>query len=241
MEVEPNKSSRANFFELLPAELDRRVVDIGLPKFRGKQLREWVYGKLVTDVTQMTNLSARDREKVSAALDFEPGKLVKQQISEDGTFKILLQWPRENWPEPALTETVMIPDADRRTACVSSQVGCPVGCKFCASGLLGLKGNLSPGEIIYQLFSLNRMMQPTGHRVTNIVYMGMGEPMSNYPAVMTAIRIMHDPECFGLGARRITVSTVGVPAKIRDLAHEDLSLNLALSLHAPNEPLGQSL
>jgi 23S rRNA (adenine2503-C2)-methyltransferase len=241
MDAVLNNPARANFFGLCPKDLDRLVHGLGLPRFRGKQLREWVYGKLVTDVEKMSNISAKDRKAIAQAIDFEPGKMARQQISEDGTFKILLQWPRDSWAEPALTETVMIPDADRRTACVSSQVGCPVGCKFCASGLQGLKGNLEPGEIIYQLYSLNKMMEPTGHRVSNIVFMGMGEPMSNYAAVMTAIRIMHDEECFGLGARRLTVSTVGVPAKIRDLAHEELPLNLALSLHAPNEPLRKQL
>jgi 23S rRNA (adenine2503-C2)-methyltransferase len=140
-----------------------------------------------------------------------------------------------------LTECVVIPDGERYTACLSSQVGCPVGCKFCASGLLGLKGNLEAGEIVYQLFVLNQMLAPKGARITNIVFMGMGEPMANYANVMKAIRIIHDPKCFDMGARRITVSTVGVPAKIRDMASEDLSLNLALSLHAPNEPLRREL
>ena len=136
----------------------------------------------------------------------------------------------------------MIPDHDRRTACVSSQVGCPVGCKFCASGLNGLKGNLDAGEIVFQIAALNRLLAAAdGSKLTNVVFMGMGEPMSNYANVMKAIRQMHDTKCFGLGARRITVSTVGVPARIRDLAEESLPINLALSLHAPNEPLRKGL
>jgi 23S rRNA (adenine2503-C2)-methyltransferase len=135
----------------------------------------------------------------------------------------------------------MIPDADRRTACVSSQVGCPVQCKFCASGINGVKGNLSPGQIVEQIYTFNRILAPRGERITNVVFMGMGEPLSNYANVMQAIRILHDPECLNLGARRLTISTVGVPAKMRELAHEELPINLAISLHAPNEPLRKQL
>ncbi len=230
-----------NFFSLAPTELDEKLVALGLPKFRGKQLRDWVYGKLVTDLTKMSNLSARDRELIAQHFDFEPGTVIRRQASEDGTFKLLLEWKREGWPEPATTETVLIPDADRRTACVSSQVGCPVGCKFCASGLAGLKGSLEAGEIAYQIYALNRELAPDNERVTNVVFMGMGEPMSNYANVMSAVRVMHDPACMNMGARRLTISTVGVPKRIRDLAHESLPINLALSLHAPNEPLRKQL
>jgi len=172
----------------------------------------------------------------------------------------------------------MIPDGDRRTACVSSQVGCPVGCKFCASGINGVKGNLSAGQIVEQIYTFNRMLaqgsgirvqdsgnagekagtgsvspsslnpelrilnpRPNPHRITNVVFMGMGEPMANYASVMQAVRIMNDPQCLGLGARRLTISTVGVPSKMRELAHEQLPINLAISLHAPNEPLRKQL
>ncbi|MFT3786077.1 MAG: 23S rRNA (adenine(2503)-C(2))-methyltransferase RlmN [Tepidisphaeraceae bacterium] len=241
------KPSRVSFFGLSPEELDKRLVELGLPKFRGKQLRDWVYGKLVNDLARMTNLSAKDRTTLAEAFDFEPGQVIRRQQSEDGTLKVLIEWKREGWVEPATTEAVMIPDADRRTACVSSQVGCPVQCKFCASGLAGLKSSLESGEIVFQVFALNRELAsinnhaPESPRITNIVFMGMGEPMSNYANVLAAIRIIHDPACFNLGARRITVSTVGVPKRIRDLAHEELPVNLALSLHAPNEPLRKQL
>jgi 23S rRNA (adenine2503-C2)-methyltransferase len=228
-------------FGLLPSEIGVAAAGVGLPKFRADQVRQWVYGKLVNDPAKMTNLGVADRAKLAEIFDFTPGTLVREQHSSDGTFKILLQWKRPGWPEPALTECVVIPDGERYTACLSSQVGCPVGCKFCASGLLGLKGNLDAGEIVYQLFALNQMLAPKNARITNIVFMGMGEPMANYANVMKAIRIIHDPKCFDMGARRITVSTVGVPAKIRDMADEDLPLNLALSLHAPNEPLRREL
>jgi 23S rRNA (adenine2503-C2)-methyltransferase len=229
------------FFSQTAADLSQIMNQADMPKFRAGQVMNWAYGHLVDDPGLMSNISNLDRKRLAGLFDFRPGQIVRQQISEDGTTKLLIQWPRTDWPEPALTECVMIPDDDRRTACVSSQVGCPVGCKFCASGLLGLKGNLDAGEIVYQLFLLNRMLQPNQQRITNIVFMGMGEPLANYANVMKAIRIVHDREAFDIGARRITVSTVGVPARIRDLAHEELPLNLALSLHAPNEPLRREL
>jgi 23S rRNA (adenine2503-C2)-methyltransferase len=206
------------------------------PAFRAGQLMAWVYGKLVTDPEQMTNLSKRDREVLKAKLDFSPATVAKQQTSSDGTIKLLL-----TWPDGKNAETVMIPDADRRTACVSSQVGCPVGCKFCASGVNGVQGNLSAGQIVEQIFVLNRILAARQERVTNIVFMGMGEPMANYAAVMQAVRVLHEPRGFDIGARRITISTVGVPSKIRQLAKEGLPINLALSLHAPNEPLRREL
>ena len=240
-DVAPNLKS-VNPFGLLPDALSAAVANAGMPRFRGDQVRQWLYQKLAADPSAMTNLAAADREKLSAAFDFAPGRIVTQQDSADGTRKLLMEWKRESWPEAATTECVMIPDHDRRTACVSSQVGCPVGCKFCASGLNGLKGNLEAGEIVYQIACLNRMLAAAdGSKLTNVVFMGMGEPMSNYANVMGAVRILHDRQCFGLGARRITISTVGVPAKIRDLANESLAINLALSLHAPNEPLRKQL
>ncbi len=236
-----SNSLRTSFFGQTPAETDDTLVTAGLPKFRGSQLRNWVYRHTQSDPQAMTNLSPADRNRVASIFDFQPGKLSRQQASADGTIKLLLQWNRPDWPEPALTECVMIPDDDRRTACVSSQVGCPVGCKFCASGLLGLKGNLDAGEIVYQIFALNQLLASASTKITNIVFMGMGEPLSNYANVIKAVRIIHDRDCFDLGARRITISTVGVPPKIRDLAGEALPLNLALSLHAPNEPLRKEL
>jgi 23S rRNA (adenine2503-C2)-methyltransferase len=227
---------KPRFFDLAPGELDALVTRLGWPKFRAKQLREWVYDKLVTNPAEMTNLPAADRAKLAEAMTFSSATVTKQQDSNDGTIKLLL-----TWPDSATAETVMIPDGDRRTACVSSQVGCPVGCKFCASGINGVKGNLSAGQIVEQIYTFNRILAPRGERITNVVFMGMGEPLANYTNVMQAVRIMNDPQCLGLGARRLTISTVGVPAKMRELAHEDLPINLAISLHAPNEPLRKEL
>lgn len=219
--------------------MDAELASWGWPKFRGKQLRQWVFDRLVTDPAAMTDFSKSNREELLQKLQFLTATVLRRQDSSDGTRKLLL-----GWPDGATAETVMIPDGDRRTACVSSQVGCPVGCKFCASGLNGMKGNLTGAQIVEQIFWLNKIFADEGqpeHRITNVVFMGMGEPMSNYANVMAAVRVLHDPECLNIGARRITISTVGVPAKMRDLAEEDLPINLAISLHAPNEPLRKQL
>jgi len=227
---------KPRFFDLAPAEFDTLILRLGWPAFRGKQVRDWVFNKLVINPAEMTNLPAVERAKLADAMTFASATVTKEQHSSDGTIKLLL-----TWPDGGTAETVMIPDGDRRTACVSSQVGCPVGCKFCASGINGVKGNLSAGQIVEQIYTFNRILAPRGERVTNVVFMGMGEPMSNYANVMQAVRIMNDPQCLGLGARRLTISTVGVPAKMRELAHEQLPINLAISLHAPNEPLRKQL
>jgi 23S rRNA (adenine2503-C2)-methyltransferase len=230
------------FFGLLPREFDALVARWGLPAFRAAQVRDWVYRKLVTNPAEMFNLSKADRALLAGAVSFETAAITTQQCSRDGTLKLLL-----TWPDGGSAETVMIPDGQRRTACVSSQVGCPVGCRFCASGLNGVKGNLTAAQIIEQVVRLNQILAqevgPSGAHelITNVVFMGMGEPLSNYASVMSAVRIMNDPQCLGLGARRLTISTVGVPAKMRELAGEELPINLAISLHAPNEPLRKQL
>lgn len=235
MHAETSSSSLSpHFFGLEPDELVELCAQWGWPMFRATQLMEWVYRKGVSDPAKMSNLSKWDRASLAEGMAFETGVVSANQRSSDGTVKLLL-----SWPDGASAETVMIPDGDRRTACVSSQVGCPVGCTFCASGIGGVKGNLSAGRIVEQVFALERATG--GGRITNVVFMGMGEPLANYANVIKAIRILHDPRCYNLGARRITVSTVGVPGKIRALAEEQLSLNLALSLHAPNETLRREL
>ncbi len=228
-------SQQKPFLGLLPAEADEYLQQCGLDRWRGGQLRQWVYGKLVNNPEAMTSFSKKHRQHLREAFVFTPAQMIRRQDSSDGTVKLLLEW------EPGqVAETVMIPEGVRRTACVSSQVGCPVGCRFCASGLGGSKGNLSAAQIVEQVIQLNIIMG-SEQRITNVVFMGMGEPLANYAQVIQAVRILHDPECLNLGARRITVSTVGIPARIRQLAGEDLPLNLAISLHAPNEELRKQL
>jgi 23S rRNA (adenine2503-C2)-methyltransferase len=273
----PIEAANSRLIPLLgtdPTTFDANLADWGWPRFRGMQVRRWVFERLVADPAGMSDLSKTDRQFLRQRVEFAPAAILRRQDSADGTRKLLL-----GWSGGETAETVMIPDGDRRTACVSSQVGCPVGCKFCASGMNGVKGNLTAAQIVEQIFWLNRLLaegqisdeatkrqsdegedavQPAAlppslrrsapsslispsPRITNVVFMGMGEPMANYAAAMAAIRIMHHPECFNLGARRITISTVGVPSKMRELAEEELPINLAISLHAPNEPLRKQL
>lgn len=227
---------RPHFLSFLAEEFDARAKEWGWPAFRAQQVRDWVYGKLVSDPEGMQNLPKELRQTLAKELQITPAEVVAHQASDDDTQKLLLQWS-----DGGNAETVMIPDGQRRTACVSSQVGCPVKCKFCASGVNGVKGSLTAGQIVEQIFRLNQILGAGGQRIGNVVFMGMGEPLANYANVMAAIRVLHDPKCLNLSARRITISTVGVPEKMRELAHEDLPINLAISLHAPNEPLRKEL
>ena len=227
--------SGIQFFGRDAAGFDDDVLRFGWPAFRARQVRDWVYLKRVTDPMLMTNLSHADRVQLGEEVSFCSARIAAHQASADRTQKLLL-----NWPGGTSAETVMIPDGDRRTACVSSQVGCPVGCKFCASGINGVSGNLPAHQIVEQVYQLNLLLKG-GRRITNIVFMGMGEPLANYANVMQAIRVLHHPACLNIGARRITISTVGVPPKMRELAEEKLPINLAISLHAPNEPLRKLL
>jgi 23S rRNA (adenine2503-C2)-methyltransferase len=236
MPVEPDVLSPVHFFDLDAARFDELVQTWGWPKFRAQQVRDWVYKKAVTDPAAMSNLRKADQDFLTQRVRFITSTVASQQLSNDGTLKLLLTW--ENG---ANAETVMIPDGPRRTACVSSQVGCPVGCKFCASGVNGVKGNLTAGQIVEQIFRLNMILHPAKERINHVVFMGMGEPLANYGNVIAAVRVMHDLQGFNIGARKITISTVGVPLKMRALANEDLPLNLAISLHAPNEPLRKQL
>lgn len=230
-------SDKVNFFALLPAEMDRRVAQWDWPAYRAGQIYQWVYQKRVANPREMLNLSKRDRQTLSERISFNLGAVARDQKSADGTRKLLIAWENDG----AMAESVIIPDVNRRTACISSQVGCPVGCKFCASGLGGMKQNLTADQIVQQIFVANTLLAPAKERISNVVFMGMGEPLANYASVMQAVRILHDPNCFNIGARKITISTVGVPPRMRELARENLPLNLAISLHAPTESLRKQL
>ncbi len=235
---------KVELFGMVADDFDAAVQAWGLPKFRAQQVRDWVYGKFVVDPEQMSNLSKLDREKLRELVSFGNSSTAVHQKSEDGTQKLLI-----TWPNGAQAETVMIPDDDRRTACVSSQVGCPVGCKFCASGMEGVKGNLTAGQIVEQVMQFNLLMNQNAapskdakpERINHVVFMGMGEPMANYSNVMQAIRVLHDPKGLNISARKITISTVGVPVRMKQLADEELPLNLAISLHAPSEAIRREL
>ena len=224
-------TSKVHALELFPRDVDALIAEIGLPTFAGKQVIDWIYKKQVTSVDEMTNISKEKRLLLEERLFFRRSKCVKTQKASDGTIKKLLSWDTGQ----KQTETVMIPTKGRHTACVSSQVGCPVKCTFCASGMGGLEGSLDVGQIVEQVMALG------ADDITNIVFMGMGEPLSNYTAVTRAIRILNAPWGLGIGARKITVSTVGLPVAIEKLANFDIPVTLALSLHAPNDELRKEL
>ena len=219
----------------------------GRPRYRAEQIADWVYQKKASNFDRMTNLAKSDRAALAEGLDVYRSRVSRVSVADDGTRKLLLSWPDET-----AVETVWIPDRRRNTVCLSSQVGCPVGCRFCASGLDGLTRNLTAGEIVEQAVRVAALVQeaarepgagpraPSG-RLTHIVFMGMGEPLANYDEVVRAIRILNAPWGLGIGARKITLSTVGLPKQIRRLAGETLQLNLALSLHAPDDDLRQEL
>ena len=281
-----------HIFDLTPDTLEAWCESRSMPKFRARQILEWVYQKGVADPEKMSNLSKLDRSKLAAEITFFSGDIVRHQTATDGVQKLLIEWteptepsgdkatspsaearrvtplpvlpvPTEDSgpgtedlsgspsPTPSLrpsvtpsllpqTECVMIPSDDRRTACISSQVGCPVGCRFCASGIGGLEGNLSAGRIVEQVWRLSRLEGVD--RITNIVFMGMGEPLANFANVTRAIRIINSEWAFNISARKITISTVGLPQAIERLASDfDLPVTLALSLHAPNDEIRRQL
>lgn len=214
-------------------ELEEWVVGAGEKKFRAKQIWQWLYQHQVAGWDEMKNIPKALRDKLEADFIFNALEKVEVQESNTGTRKIL-----SRLVDGELIEEVLIPVPDRRTVCVSSQVGCMFGCAFCASGQNGVKRNLKAGEIVGELLSAQREY---GDRVTNLVFMGIGEPFDNYDEVMRAIRIMNDPDGFCLGARRITVSTCGVVPGIQRFENEGLQVELSVSLHAPTNSIRDEL
>jgi 23S rRNA (adenine2503-C2)-methyltransferase len=212
-------------------------VELGHPAYRARQIWGWAYRQLVPDYAEMRNLPAALRETMQEA---EPMSLltpVRTLTADDGeTIKTLYRTG-----DGELLETVLMLYPDRATVCVSCQVGCAVGCAFCATGLMGLSRNLSAGEMVAQVVGAAREARQRGRTLTNVVMMGMGEPLQNYAETMRFIRIIHDPDGLGLGARRITVSSSGIVPKIDALADEPLPVNLAVSLHAPGDELRSQL
>lgn len=219
------------FCELYLVDLTNWLTENGFKPFHAKQIFEWVYDKSVISFDEMTNLSVNLREKLKDAFKLPVLELAKVQDSDDGeTFKFL--WKMQ---DGALVESVLICSGTRRTVCVSSQVGCPAKCAFCASGKQGFFRNLSSAEIVEQVVQINHWLKAKGERVCHIVYMGMGEPLKNYDAVVESIKALSDEVKLNISERRITVSTVGVVEGIKQLAQEGLKCNLVLSLHAPNQ------
>lgn len=218
-------------FGLTTAELQQLAQDLGEPSYRGKQLAEWIYRKGIDNFSVMSNLSSGFREKLEENATVTRSRVSARRVSRDDTAKFLLDLADGN-----RIESVLLPYEDRVTVCVSSQVGCSVKCSFCATGDGGLVRSLSAGEIVDQVMTLQR---EGSRRVTNVVYMGMGEPLFNYDAVLKSVRVLNDE--VGIAMRKITISTVGVIPSISKLKAENLQLTLAISLHAPDDELRRRL
>ena len=222
-----------HLLDMTTAELTAELAGLDVPAYRAGQIRQWIWAKGVTRLADMTNLPAALRDSLSHRLTVLRGQIVDRRQARDGVVKLLIEWP-----DGERTETVAIPADGRRSACLSTQVGCPIGCAFCASGLDGVSRDLSAGEIVEQVLHLQ---SATGQRITHVVFMGTGEPLANYQATVAAVRTLIDPQRGALSARHITVSTIGLPQAMRRLADEGIPVTLAISLHAANDRLRRRL
>ena len=215
-------------------ELQEEMLAIGEKGFRSRQIYSWIHEKLVDDFEEMTNLSKTLRQKLEAAYEIRRVEMEKRQISKiDGTNKFLFCLKDGN-----MVESVLMKYKHGNSVCISSQVGCRMGCRFCASTLDGLERNLTPSEMLRQVYQIQKI---TGERVSNIVIMGTGEPMDNYDNFLKFIHMVSDEHGLNISQRNITASTCGIVPNIRRLAEEKLQITLALSLHGSNQEKRRSL
>ena len=223
-----------NIYDYSLPKLEELVVSLGEKKFRAEQLFKWVYKRGVKDFDLMSDISKSFRETLKTSFCLIKPTIYQKQVSSDGTVKLLLELG-----DGDKVETVLMRYNYGNVACVSSEVGCNMGCAFCASGLLKKKRELKVSEILGQVLVLNDLLssEGKGERITHVVVMGTGEPFDNYDNVMDFIRILNHPHGLEIGARHITVSTCGIVPKIYDYAREGLQINLAISLHAPNDEI----
>ncbi len=224
-------ATRPAILDVSPEELRAWLAAHHQPPLRAKQIRRWLLAGRAESFEQMSDLPRELRPALAETFAPLGTEISVHQAAKDGTHKLLLRLP-----DGRQIECVLIQDENRRTACISTQVGCGMGCVFCASGLNGIERNLTAGEILEQLVRLRNLL-PTDERLTHIVVMGMGEPLANLDNLMTALEIAGHKDGLGIGARHITISTVGLPAKIRQLAEAGKQYHLAVSLHAPNDEL----
>jgi 23S rRNA (adenine2503-C2)-methyltransferase len=215
-------------------ELGERCVEVGWPRYRAAQIAAWIYARGVEDPLRMTDLPAELRSSLAERWRLRSLEFAEVQRSVDGTVKARLRGD-----DGAEIESVLIPQGGRNTLCVSTQVGCPLACSFCATGALGFRRNLRVAEIVDQVCRMRELL-PDGEQITNLVFMGMGEPLLNRAAVVRAIRNFQEPRGFAFGARKITVSTAGVVPQIEALLDE-VDVNLAVSLHATTDTLRDQL
>jgi 23S rRNA (adenine2503-C2)-methyltransferase len=219
-----------SLYAILPEELAAWLSTQGQPAYRAGQILRWVHGQRVTNPELMTNLPASLRQGLAHAFPLPPVTVTHQAHSTDGTRKLRLAFS-----DGGAVETVLIPDEDKLTQCLSTQVGCAMGCRFCLSGSRGLARNLTADEILLQVHQATAVMDP-GERLSNIVLMGSGEPLANYQATKRAVQLMISPQALGLSSRRVTISTVGLPRGIRRLGQDfQGQIGLAVSLHGPDD------
>jgi len=240
----PPETARAlNIFDLQLPELAELMRSWGQPAFRARQIWAQLYRILAPSFEAMSDLPAALRERLAAETSFGVLEPIREQTADGGDTRKLL-W---RLPDGNVLESVLMVYPDRATVCVSTQSGCAMGCVFCATGRMGLLRNVTPGEVLEQVLYFARELKNTEHRtqnidhITNIVFMGMGEPFANYDRWWAAVERLHDAAGFNLGSRSMTVSTVGLAPGIRRLAGERLPINLAISLHAPSDTLRSEL
>lgn len=229
---------KASIYGLTKEELIAWFIENGERKFRATQVWEWLYIKRVMAFNEMTNLSKETIELLEANFIINPLRQVIIQEAKDGTVKYLFELPDKN-----MIETVLMRQEYGMSVCVTTQVGCNIGCTFCASGLLTKQRDLTAGEIVAQIMLVQHYFdqREQGERVSHIVVMGIGEPFDNYDNLMNFLHTINDPKGLAIGARHITVSTSGLIPKIKEFANNGLQVNLAISLHAPNNDVRTSI
>jgi 23S rRNA (adenine2503-C2)-methyltransferase len=229
--------SRVNLVGLLPSELEDLAVELGASRYRGRQLATWIYRKSVCDLEAMTDLPKDFRAALAERAVVEVPEPERLTPSQDGSQKLVFALAGGS-----RISSVLMPDDDRITLCVSTQAGCGFACAFCLTGVMGLERNLTAAEIVGQVLAANRLLDPDGRRATHIVFMGMGEPLANFAALVKSLRILTDAKLgVGYSPRRLTVSTVGLVPGIEKLGREDLKVNLAISLHATTDDVRSRL
>ncbi len=238
MKTTQQKLHSQNLMGMPQQDLEEYFSVVGEKSFRATQIMKWTHQQGITDYDQMTNLSKSLRDWLKQNAQMQMPEMVSEEVSTDGTRKWLLRVDDKN-----AVETVYIPEDDRATLCVSSQVGCILDCTFCATARQGFAGNLTSAQIIAQLwFAEHRLRKQLNKTrvISNVVFMGMGEPLANFDNVVKAIDIMMDDNAYGLGKRKVTVSTSGLVPKI-DKLREAMDVSLAVSLHAPNDEIRNQL
>jgi 23S rRNA (adenine2503-C2)-methyltransferase len=233
--LQPAQTKVKNFLDFDRQDLERYFLETGHQRFRAEQLMKWFYHRGISAFDGMSDLSLKLRAQLKEQMIFDLPEVVERFDSTDGTIKWVVRVNNGN-----CVETVLIPENGRNTLCVSSQVGCVLDCSFCSTGKQGFNGNLSTAEIVGQVVIANRALADRSEHVTNVVMMGMGEPLLNFDAVLKATDLMMDDMAFGLSKRRVTISTAGVVPAIYKLA-EVTDVSLAISLHAPTDDLRDEL